>query len=196
MDFYSFSHYDFRRLLLQSRIRKLSTYFRTFFSIQFRSLDALRPWILLALAISLAALAHAQSKKIAVASWIKSHSPSEKIWTISLVGLGYKSFRESSKYSVALRSLPATLDEEGAVWVTASGQWIGVSFVENSLSPFAIYCLDCKIIPSNWIPIGSGWPALEAALNRADHAVQLYDSMRKAASRSRVAYQDPREIRY
>lgn len=94
-------------------------------------------------------------------NWQKTHSPKFEVirWVLSRQNL--KQIENDRQLAQIQRELPATLEEEGAFWVTESGDWIYSLARADESVPFFAFCRECAKGPRKWLPMGKGWAGLE-----------------------------------
>jgi hypothetical protein len=184
---------------LPARLRALSP--RRLFGDVRERLPALRPRFrvprravggaLLVAAAGLGFWAQDLSRFEALWDWEHGHFPGPIVWRHALGGRGFQSVDPASSFGArATRTLPATLDAAGAIWVSADSEWLAVWSRPTEAIPMELYCRECRFPPSAWQPGGRGWQGFEQALAHADATA------RPARAIARGPVGDARELRF
>jgi hypothetical protein len=123
-----------------------------------------------------------------------SRMPSAKVWNYTLESRGYQKLKDAWLIQKAIRRLPANLDQPGTVWSSRDSDWIVVFVNPDQGIPETVFCYQCKTQPSDWKPMGMGWPAFDRTLTESD----AYTASAKVRVKPKIPaeFRDSREVRY
>lgn len=149
-------------------------------------------------AILLAIKAHDISQGDGIQKWLRDHPPSLKILEFSLGSRGLRSLAFSQKnekiFQKVIRTLPTSLDEEGAIWLSQDETWVASYYgKDHEIQPY-LFCAECSTLPKNWRSLGFGWPAFESLISAIDQ--RLTREQKKSPLEKKKVWRDPREISY
>lgn len=141
-------------------------------------------------AIWLGVWANEVSQLEAKMKWEKTHLPTEQILDFALGSRGMKQVRDLKLLQRATYTLPARLDELGAVWLSEGANWLAFFTGSEENTQVKIYCQPCTMQPRIWQPKGVGWRGLELALQEIDRRI----GERQGVTPKKRIERDPREI--
>jgi hypothetical protein len=123
-------------------------------------------------------------------TWQKTHHPKFEVirWVFSSMEL--RRVESDRQFAKIQRELPATLEEEGAFWVTENGDWVYSLAHADEGIPFFAFCRECSPTPQKWLPMGKGWVGLERTMDWLEKTRKV--KPKKVAKKGRRG--DPREI--
>lgn len=134
-------------------------------------------------------------------SWKRANPPSDGAWKIALQSAGYQRLVHPKTETRLTRSMPALVDQEGAISVWAamdedgSPLWIAQIPPSDQSGEIRYYFIgEPREIPTpgQWTELGAGWPAMEAFV----HAASLRKRRPNPPPIRKKAPLDPREIRF
>jgi hypothetical protein len=134
------------------------------------------------------------SRSTALDEFEHSRTPSSKVWDFSLQSRGYRKLKDAWLIQKAIRRLPATLDTPGSVWSSRDSDWIAVFVNPEQSIPEAVFCFQCEAPPSDWKPMGMGWPAFDRTLAESEAYVAAVKA--RVKPKKPVEFRDSREVRY
>jgi hypothetical protein len=144
--------------------------------------------------------AQASARDQALAHWRHEHRPGLAVWKHALESRGWREAATASpEFSRVYRSLPTVIEEAGQVWELPTAPCLAV-YTGQGTAPLALFCQPTvagawpalRARGEPWEPLGQGWAAFEAALDRADQRPKPDAPV----ARTRAEYRDPRAIQY
>ena len=174
----------------------------------------------LAAALALGCWADDLAERRHMESWVRTRSPSERVWMAALGAEGFPRVGHEALGRRLARGLPSLAEPPGSVWASVDGRWIAIYLAREETGVEAVFHADRSILaelvsaltssrtgrvrrsipkaldsrlPGAWRPIGRGWPAFEEALRLAQAAQK---SRPLAVLRTSHSPGDPREIRF
>jgi len=144
--------------------------------------------------------AYGVSKDEALRGWLLQNPPSVATWKHALSASGFRETRDLLFRQRAARSLPATMDADGTVWLAEDMMWIAISGAAGG--DFVLLLTRCRtdaeakkirLDQAKWENVGTGWEAFDRVLGRAAKN-PLAAAQKTPAQKGR--FHDPREIRY
>ncbi|MCM2278566.1 MAG: hypothetical protein NDJ89_10880 [Oligoflexia bacterium] len=154
----------------------------------------IRGAIFLLVSLWLGSIAYSIAETEAMHAWEKAHPPSRAAWEHSLGTRGYQEAKDARAIHKSLVSMPALVDEAGAIWMTSTGSWIAIPLAGSGNLPFRLFCRECSHPGEAWEPRGRGWRGFENVLAAIDSLTPPPPAA--PAPRKPREIIDPREIRY